>query len=109
MYFLRFLLLIITFTACQSEAEKKVERVTNDYVRFVDSVTNKGAVDVRTNWNQIEKAFDKKTTELNIKIDNLEDNTALGAKMDSATRKYEAFRKTIFGRAMNPDAAPFIE
>ena len=90
-----FFLITIAFTSCKSEQEKKAETVTNNYVRFVDSITNKNAVDALTNWSTIDKYFEKKSNELNIEIDKLEDSHDFDAKIDSATAKYEAFRNSI--------------
>lgn len=90
-----FLFLIITFTSCKSDKEKKAELVTNKYVRFVDSVTQKTTADAAANWSTIEKYFEKQSTELNSTIDQLENTAAFDAKIDSATAKYEAFRNSI--------------
>ncbi|MBQ0908223.1 hypothetical protein KBJ98_05860 [Flavobacterium sp. F-328] len=103
------LTLCFTIISCKSEAEKKVEIVTNNYVRFVDSVTSRNKADAKANWNKIEKAFEKKTIELNFKMDNLEDSKNLGVKMDSATKKYKSFKQALFGFAIESDTSLFIE
>lgn len=103
------LLLNIFFLSCQSEAEKKVEIVTNDYVRFVDSVTSRNKADAKANWNKIERAFEKKTTELNLKMDNLEDSENFGAKMDSASKKYKSFKQALFGLTIESDTSFLAE
>ena len=91
-----FFFLTITFTSCKSEKEKKAELVTNRYVRFIDSVTQKTTADAAANWSTIEKYFEKQSTELNSTIDDLEDTADFDAKIDSATAKYEAFRHSIW-------------
>jgi hypothetical protein len=92
---LGFFLIAITFTSCKSEDEKRAEIVTNDYVRFVDSIIHKSDVDALANWPTIDNDFEKKTNELNIEIDKLEDSHDFDAKIDSATAKYEAFKISI--------------
>lgn len=87
---------LFTFTSCKSEQEKKAELVTNRYVRFIDSVTQKTTADAAANWSTIEKYFEKQSTELNSTIDDLEDTADFDAKIDSATAKYEAFRHSIW-------------
>jgi hypothetical protein len=87
---------LFTFTSCKSEKEKKAELVTNKYVRFIDSVTQKTTADAAANWSTIEKYFEKQSTELNSTIDDLEDTADFDAKIDSATAKYEAFRHSIW-------------
>lgn len=91
-----FFFLTITFTSCKSEKEKKAELVTNKYVCFIDSVTQKTTADAAANWSTIEKYFEKQSNELNSTIDNLEDTADFDAKIDSATAKYEAFRHSIW-------------
>ena len=88
-------LLVISFTSCKTETEKRAEIVTDNYVRFVDSVTHKTTADAAANWSTIEKYFEKQSNELNCTIDNLDDTSAFDAKIDSATAKYEAFRNSI--------------
>lgn len=88
-------LITIPFTSCTSEQEKTVQVGTDNYVRFVDSVVNLNTDSAQANWNRIEKDFDKKSTQLNIEIDKLEENHDFDAKIDSATVKYEAFKISI--------------
>ena len=80
-------LFLFTFTSCKSEKEKKAELVTNKYVRFIDSVTQKTTADAAANWSTIEKYFEKQSTELNSTIDDLEDTADFDAKIDSETAK----------------------
>ena len=90
-----FLMILIAFTSCKSDQQKKAEIVTNNYVRFIDSVTNKGTIDAVNNWKKIAKDFDKKSSELNIEIDKLEDVKIFDKRINPATEKYEAFRNLI--------------
>lgn len=92
---LGFFLTAISFTSCKTETEKRAEIVTDNYIRFVDSITDKTGADASANWSTIEKYFEKKSNELNSTIDNLDDTSAFDAKIDSATAKYEAFRNSI--------------
>lgn len=92
---LGFFLIAIAFASCKSEDEKKAEIATATYVRFVDSITQKSSKDVLKNWTAIDSYFEKKSEELNMTIDKLEDNRDFDAKIDSATAQYEAFRNSI--------------
>ena len=105
---LGFFLIANAFTSCKSDAEKNVEIVTDDYVRFVDSITDKTTLDARQNWKSIEKSFEKKSDELNLVMDNLEDNASFDARIDSATEKFEAFRNSIFKQTVQPDSEIFF-
>lgn len=91
---LGFFLIAFSFTSCKSEEEKRVELLTEQYVRLVDSITQKNTNTV-ANWPSIEHYFEKKTSEINVEVDKLEDNHDFDAKIDSASAKYEAFRNSI--------------
>lgn len=88
----------IIFISCKSENEKKAEIVTNNYVRFIDSVTNINYLDAIANWKTIEKYYEKKSDQLNTKIDRLEDTSVFDAEINPATAKYEALRNSILQR-----------
>ncbi|MFN7098995.1 MAG: hypothetical protein ACK4M4_01310 [Flavobacterium sp.] len=101
--FIILLSLCFTIFSCKSEAEKKVDKTTTDYVRFVDSVTTINTPTLKNNWSKIEKLFETKTTELNLKIDKLENSSTQGIKMDSATNKFESLKKSLFGSSKEPN------
>jgi len=90
------LILSTIFFSCNKPNDEKAEIVTNNYVRFVDSVVKKGNENGIKNWNSITKEYDKKSNELYIEIDKLEDNTILDEKINTATAKYERFRNQTF-------------
>ena len=85
----------ISITSCTSEQEKTATVVTDNYVRFVDSIVNLYPDSAQVHWKTIDKNFEKKTSEINVEVDKLEDNHNFDAKIDSATAKYEAFRNSI--------------
>ncbi|WP_188050164.1 hypothetical protein [Flavobacterium sp. GP15] len=93
-------IITLSFSSCKSDQQKKAEIVTNNYVRFVDSVTNIGRINAVENWNAIAKSFDKKSNELNIEIDKLEDVTIYDKKINPATAKYENFRNLAFEKKL---------
>ena len=64
-------LITISFTSCKSDQYKKAEIVTNNYVRFIDSVTNINTNNAIKDWSSIQKDFEEKSNELNIEIDKL--------------------------------------
>jgi hypothetical protein len=93
---LAFILIAITFTSCKSEKEKKVQQLTDQYVRLVDSITNKNTNDAMANWPSTDLYYQKKTREINVELDKLEDNHDYDAKVDSAIAKYVSYRRSIF-------------
>ncbi len=100
---LGFFIIIISFTSCKNDQHLKAEMVTNNYVRFIDSVTNLGTSNAIKDWNNIEKDFDKKSNELNTEIDKLEDITIFDKKINPATAKYEAFRSKTFEQKLKEE------
>ncbi|WP_395043111.1 hypothetical protein [Flavobacterium sp.] len=90
-----FFSILISLTSCKSEREIRVEVLTTDYVKFVDSVANITTQDVSNNWSQIEKYFYKKLKELNFEADLLENDYSFDARINAATAKYENLKKSL--------------
>ena len=95
-----FFIILIAFSSCKSDQQKKAELVTNDYVKFVDSIANQGTSNITRNWNEIAKDYEEKSKELNSEIDKLEDITIFDDKIDPATEKYEVIRNLAFQKKM---------
>ncbi len=89
------LLIFIFFASCQNEQEIKVEKLTNQYVKFIDSVTNISQDKVLIDWKNIETIYDTKTNQLNEEIDNLDEKSLFDEKINIANKKYEDFKKNI--------------
>lgn len=87
--------LLIAFTSCQNEQEKKTEKLADNYVIFVDSVANIDQEEAIKNWDIIQESYEKKTTELNNEVDKLEVQTKWNEKINTATIKYEDCQKRI--------------
>ena len=87
--------ILISFTSCQNEQEKKAETLANNYVKFVDSVANINQEEAIQNWDAILQDYENKTTELNNEVDKLEDKSKLDVKINAATSKYEDYQKNI--------------
>ena len=100
---LGFFLVAISFTSCKSDQYKKAEAVTYNYVRYIDSVTNKGSSNAVKDWKKIAKGFEKKSNALNIEIDKLEDVKIFDNKINPATAKYEDFRDLIFEKKLEKE------
>lgn len=101
------LVIIAALNSCKSNEEKRAEVVTNNYIRFIDSVTTNGTIDALTNWNAIQKCYEKKSNELNLQIDMLEDTTIFDEKINAATSKYETFRNLIVEKKLKREAGSF--
>lgn len=101
---LGFFLILVAFTSCKSEQEKKTELLTNNYVKFIDSLVNVGTDAAAAKWDNIEKDFDKKTDELNIEVDKLEDKSTLERIINESTVKYEVFKSEAIKKKVLLDA-----
>ena len=99
-----FIMITISFTSCKSDQYKKAEIVTNNYVHFIDSVTNINTNNAIKDWSSIQKDFEEKSNELNIEIDKLEDITIFDKKINPATAKYETFRSKTFEQKLKEEA-----
>ena len=87
--------ILISFTSCQNEQEKKAEQLAHNYVKFVDSVANIDQEEAIENWDAIQEDYESKTIELNSEVDKLEDKSKLDEKINAATSKYEDCQKRL--------------
>ncbi|WP_395063417.1 DUF6565 domain-containing protein [Flavobacterium sp.] len=97
-------LILVAFTSCKSEQEKRTELLANNYVKYIDSLINGGSDAAAAKWDEIEKDFDKKTDELNIEVDKLEDKSMLDRIINTSTVKYETFKKEVVEKKSLLDA-----
>ncbi|SHG04668.1 hypothetical protein SAMN05444396_10415 [Flavobacterium segetis] len=95
------LLVLITLISCKSENELKAQKVTKDYVSFIDSVRKGDNDHAIANWSAIAREYDMKLIKLNLEIDKLEDNTIFDKKINAATAQYESFRNKIFEKKLS--------
>ncbi|QZK90892.1 hypothetical protein K5V07_10465 [Flavobacterium sp. CHNK8] len=95
--------------SCQTKSEKRIEIATNDYIHFVDSVTEYKKEEAQKNWKTIEKDFEKKLNTLNLRIDSSEGASEFEGKIDSATDKFEIYRKAVFKGYADPDINHYLD
>ncbi|WP_144892898.1 hypothetical protein [Flavobacterium tiangeerense] len=107
-HFYLLLVLIMSFS-CQTKSEKRIEIATNDYIHFVDSVTEYKKEEAQKNWKTIEKDFEKKLNTLNLRIDSSEGASEFEGKIDSATDKFEIYRKAVFKGYADPDINHYLD
>jgi hypothetical protein len=95
--------------SCQTKSEKRIEIATNNYIHFIDSVTDYKKEEAQRNWKTIEKTFEKKLNALNLRIDSSESASEYESKIDSATEKFESYRKEVFNDYAYPDADHYLQ
>ena len=88
--------IVVVIYSCTKTNDERAQLVTTNYERFIDSVVKTGSENGIKNWNSIDQEYNKKSTELQLEIDKLEDHTNWDKNINSAAAKYEQFRnKTI--------------
>lgn len=95
---------IALFTSCKNEQQEKVEKLTDSYVKYVDSLASVTSDDVVTRWSEIEENFNAKTASLKNEINKLEDKNDLDKKIDAIELKYKEFKKGILAKKAEIEA-----
>lgn len=96
--------IIALFTSCKNEQQEKVEKLTDSYVKYVDSLASVTSDDVVTRWSEIEENFNAKTASLKNEINKLEDKNDLDKKIDAIELKYKEFKKGILAKKAEIEA-----
>lgn len=96
--------LITLFTSCKNEEQERVEKLTESYVNYVDSLASVSSDDVVIRWSEIEEEFNSKTTSLKNEINKLDDKKDLDKKIQAVAIKYEAFKKGVLAKKAEIDA-----
>lgn len=98
------LAVIALLTSCKNEEQEKVEKLTDSYVKYVDSLAAITSDEVVTRWSEIDDEFNAKTASLKTEINKLTDTTELNKRIASVTVKYEAFKKGVLAKKVELDA-----
>ncbi|WP_298139375.1 DUF6565 domain-containing protein [Flavobacterium sp.] len=101
---LAILSVIVLFTSCKNEQQEKVEKLTDSYVKYVDSLASVTSDDVVTKWSEIEENFNSKTSSLKDEIKKLEDKNDFDKKIEAVELKYEAFKKGVLTKKAEIEA-----
>ena len=95
---------VALFTSCKNEQQEKAEKLTDSYVKYVDSLASVTSDDVVTRWSEIEENFNSKTASLKTEIDKLEDKKDLDKKIEAVGLKYEELKKVVLAKKVEIDA-----
>lgn len=80
-------LTFLAFTSCKDEKQAKSEETINNYVTYVDSVSNVSEDDAKANWEAIDAGYQTRVTV----VDNSDtDNEELKQRLAVSRAKYEA-------------------
>lgn len=89
------ILVATMFVSCKNEQDKKVASLTDNYVKFVDSISNLKQELVLKNWDSLQEYNEQKSTELNFEIDKLENKSKHVEVLNLAVIKFEDCSKMI--------------
>lgn len=90
--------------SCKDEQQVKVEKLTESYSKYLDSLTFEKSEEIVSKWNEIENEFNNKTTALKNEINQLDDKDDFEKKFAAVGIRYEDFKKDILVKKAEIDA-----
>ena len=85
-----------TFILASCTNEKtKAEELSDNFVKYVDSISNVQSENAIENWETIENKFEAAKNDAANEIDKLEDKMNFEERVNSATLKYEKFKMDV--------------
>lgn len=96
--------IVALLISCKDEQQAKVEKLTESYSKYLDSLTLEKSEEIVSKWNEIEKEFDNKTTALKNEINQLDDKDEFEKKFAAVGIRYEDFKKDILVKKAEIDA-----
>lgn len=80
--------------SCTNE-KTKAEELSDNFVKYVDSISNVQSENAIENWETIENKFEAAKNDAANEIDKLEDKMNFEERVNSATVKYEKFKMDV--------------
>lgn len=78
-----------------SDEKTKAEQMSDNFVKYVDSVSSVQKENAIENWNEIESEYEEAKQNANREIDQLDDKMEYEEKINTATAKYEQFKSNV--------------
>ncbi len=85
----------IGFTACKDEKTEQAKGKVDNYVMYVDSLSNVAAEDTKDNWMEIESEFKLKSAEAEAALADMADDAEAKARIEASRVKYETMRANL--------------
>jgi hypothetical protein len=85
----------IGFTACKDEKTEQAKIKVDNYVMYVDSLSNVAAEDTKDNWMEIESEFKLKSAEAEIALADMADDAEAKARIEASRTKYETMKANL--------------
>jgi len=96
--------IVALLISCKDEQQAKVEKLTESYSKYLDSLTLEKSEEIVSKWNEIENEFNNKTTALKNEINQLDDKDDFEKKFAAVGIRYEDFKKDILVKKAEIDA-----
>lgn len=96
--------IVALLISCKDEQQAKVEKLTESYSKYLDSLTLEKSDEIVSKWNEIENEFNNKTTALKNEINQLDDKDDFEKKFAAVGIRYEDFKKDILVKKAEIDA-----
>jgi PDZ domain-containing secreted protein len=96
-----FSMVLLGLVSCKNDEKELADKRISELESYVDSLKTVAAADMESNWDQIAADFDRKSTEANAALTNLDEETrnASQQKIDAARSSYDGFKVTLETKA----------
>ena len=96
-----FSMVLLGLVSCKNDEKELADKRISELESYVDSLKTVAAADMESNWDQIATDFDRKSTEANAALTNLDEETrnASQQKIDAARSSYDGFKVTLETKA----------
>jgi len=94
-------MVLLGLVSCKNDEKELADKRISELESYVDSLKTVAAADMESNWDQIAADFDRKSTEANAALTNLDEETrnASQQKIDAARSSYDGFKVTLETKA----------
>ena len=101
-----FSMVLLGLVSCKNDEKDLADKRISELESYVDSLKTVAAADMESNWDQIAADFDRKSTEANAALTNLDEETrnASQQKIDAARSSYDGFKVTLETKAVETTA-----
>lgn len=96
-----FSMVLLGLVSCKNDEKELADKRISELESYVDSLKTVAAADMESNWDQIAADFDRKSTEADAALTNLDEETrnASQQKIDAARSTYDGYKVTLETKA----------
>lgn len=92
-----FSMVFLGIVSCKNNEKELADKRIGELEVYVDSLKTVAVADMESNWDQIASDFDRKSSEANLALTNLDEETRNTSqqKIDAARSSYDGFKVTV--------------